>query len=56
MSTEGEHMKTTKKYLAIRIDADVMDRFKAKLEKEGRQQTTVATRLIEGWVSGKLKV
>lgn len=49
-------MRRAKKYLAIRIDADLMAGFKARLAREGRQQTTVATRLIEGWVSGKLKV
>lgn len=49
-------MRTPKKFLSIRIEEKLFERFKAKLKAEGKQQTTVATRLIGGWVKGKYKV
>lgn len=49
-------MRTPKKFVSIRINEALFKRFKDKLRVEGKQQTTVTTRLIEGWVKGKYKV
>ena len=49
-------MRTLKKFLGTNIEITILDAFKQKCKKEGRQQTTVVERLLKGWVDGDFEV
>jgi uncharacterized protein (DUF4415 family) len=49
-------MRAPKRFVSIRIDQALFERWKSMLKEQGKQQTVVATRLIEGWLKGKFEV
>lgn len=49
-------MRAPKTQLPLKLEPDLVDRFKVKCRNEGRTQTGTVRLLIQKWLAGKVKL